>query len=71
MIICHENSGQSKIEHFKFKVDLAYALLIEDANEIKSNWKSIIPLPKRIACGMPNTRKETRGSSFTSYVTFV
>jgi len=32
MIICHANSGQTKIDHFKFRVELVYALLIEHAS---------------------------------------
>jgi len=29
MVICRTNSGQAKIEHFKFRVELVQALLIE------------------------------------------
>ena len=29
MAICHANSGQTKIDHFKFRVELVQALLIE------------------------------------------
>ena len=36
IIICHANSGQFKIEHFKLKVDLVQALLIKDTNETKT-----------------------------------
>jgi hypothetical protein len=35
LIICHANSGQSKIDHFKFRVDLVLALLIEHGSEIE------------------------------------
>jgi hypothetical protein len=34
LIICHANSGQSKIDHLKFRVDLVQALLIEHGSEI-------------------------------------
>jgi hypothetical protein len=33
MRICHANSGQSKMDHFKFRVDLVQALLIEHGSE--------------------------------------
>ena len=33
MIICRENSGQTKIDHFKFTVELVQALLIEHGSE--------------------------------------
>ena len=33
MVICHANSGQTKIDHFKFRVDLVQALLIEHQRE--------------------------------------
>ena len=29
MVICHANSGQTKIDHFKFRVELVQALLTE------------------------------------------
>jgi len=32
MAICHANSGQTKIDHFKFRVELVQALLIEHAS---------------------------------------
>jgi len=31
-VICRANSGQTKIDHFKFKVELVQALLIEHAS---------------------------------------
>ena len=31
--MCHANSGQIKIDHFKFRVELVQALLIEYASE--------------------------------------
>ena len=34
MVICRANSGQSKIDHFKFRVELVQALLIEHGSEI-------------------------------------
>ena len=33
MVICRENSGQTKIDHFKFRVELVQALLIEHQSE--------------------------------------
>jgi len=33
MVICRANSGQNKIDHFKFRVELVQALLIEHGSE--------------------------------------
>ena len=33
MIICHADSGQTKTDHFKFRVELVQALLIEHGSE--------------------------------------
>jgi len=33
MVICHANSGQTKIDHFKFRVELVQPLLIERGSE--------------------------------------
>jgi len=33
MVICRTNSGQTKIGHFKFRVELVQALLIEHGSE--------------------------------------
>jgi len=33
MVICHANSGQTEIDHFKFTVELVQALLIEHGSE--------------------------------------
>ena len=33
MVICHANSRQTKIDHFKFRVELVQALLIEHGSE--------------------------------------
>ena len=33
MVICHANSGQTKIDHYKFRVELVQALLIEHGSE--------------------------------------
>ena len=33
MVICRANSGQTKINHFKFRVELVQALLIEHESE--------------------------------------
>jgi len=68
MVICHANSGQTKIDHFKFRVELVQALLIEHASEnIRkfqghySTDKNVLQLverhfPERI----PQTEKKAR-----------
>jgi len=33
MVICRTNSGQAKIDHFKLRVELVQALLIEHQSE--------------------------------------
>ena len=33
MVICHANSGQAKIDHFKFRVELVHALLTGHQSE--------------------------------------
>ena len=33
MVLCRVNSGQTKLDHFKFRVDLVQALLIEHQSE--------------------------------------
>ena len=33
MVICRPNSGQAKMDHFKFRVELVQALLIEHQSE--------------------------------------
>jgi hypothetical protein len=33
MVICHANSGQTKVDHFKFRVEMVQALVIEHASE--------------------------------------
>ena len=33
MVICHANLGHTKIDHFKFRVELVQALLIEHGSE--------------------------------------
>ena len=33
MVICRANSGQTKMDHFKFRVELIQALLIEHQSE--------------------------------------
>ena len=33
MVICPANSGQTKVDHFKFRIELVQALLIEHASE--------------------------------------
>jgi len=45
MVICCANSGQTKIDHFKFRVELVQALLIEHGR-VSGNFKAIIPQTK-------------------------
>jgi hypothetical protein len=40
MITCHANSGQSKIDHFKFLVDPVQARLVEQGIELKTKVQS-------------------------------
>ena len=46
MEICCANSGQNKIDHFKFRVELVQALLIEHQSESVRKFKTIIPQTK-------------------------
>ena len=46
MVICRANSGQTKIDHFKFRVELVQALLTEHGSEVSGNFKAIIPKTK-------------------------
>ena len=46
MVICHTNSGQTKIDHFKFRVELVQALLIEHGSESVRKFQAIIPQTK-------------------------
>jgi hypothetical protein len=39
MVICHANSGQTKINHFRFRVELLQALLIEHGSESVRNFQ--------------------------------
>ena len=39
MVICRTNSGQTKIDHFKFTVELVQALLIEHGRESVSKFQ--------------------------------
>jgi len=39
MVICRANSGQAKIYHFKFRVELVQALLIEHQSESVSKFQ--------------------------------
>jgi len=43
MVIRRANSGQTKIDHFKFRVELVQALLTE---RVSGNFKAIIPQTK-------------------------
>jgi hypothetical protein len=65
MIICHANSGQSKIDHFKFRVDLVQALLIEHGSEIErkvqgchSTDKNVVHLFWKTLCQKNPTNRE-------------
>ena len=46
MVICCANSGQTKIDHFKFRVELVQALLINMKVKVSGNFKAIIPQTK-------------------------
>jgi hypothetical protein len=39
MVICHTNSGQTKTDHLKFRVELVQALLIEHGSESVRNFQ--------------------------------
>jgi len=39
MVICRASSGQTKINHFKFRVELVQALLIEHGSESVRNFQ--------------------------------
>jgi hypothetical protein len=39
MVICHANSGQNKIDHLKFRVELVKALLKEYGSEIVRDFQ--------------------------------
>jgi len=39
MVICRANSGQTKIDHFKFRVELVQTLLIEHGSESVRNFQ--------------------------------
>jgi hypothetical protein len=68
MVICHANSGKTKIGHFKFRVELVQSLLKEHGIEIvrdfqghPSTYKNVTRLverhfPERI----PPTEKRPR-----------
>jgi hypothetical protein len=68
LIICCANSGQSKIDHFKFRVNLVQALLIEHGREIErkvegrhSTDKNVPQLRERhFLERIPPTDKKTR-----------
>ena len=40
MVIYHENSGQTKKDHFKFRVELVQALLFEHGSESVRKFQS-------------------------------
>ena len=46
MVICRANTGQTKTDHFKFRVELVQALLIEHEVKVSGNFKVIIPQTK-------------------------
>ena len=68
MIICCASSGQNKMEHFKFRVDLIQALLIERGSETDrtvqgrhSSDKNVPRLLKRhCSARIPPTEKKAR-----------
>ena len=48
MIIRHANSGQSKKDHFKFRVDLVQALLIEPGSETERKVQGCLSTGKNV-----------------------
>jgi hypothetical protein len=42
IVICRANSGQSKIDHLKFRVEMVQAQLIDMQAEVPGNFKAII-----------------------------
>jgi hypothetical protein len=46
MVICHTNSGQTKIDHFKFRVELVKALILNIKMRVSGNFKAILPQTK-------------------------
>ena len=69
-VICRTNSGQTKIEHFKFRVELVQALLIEHGSERirkfpghNSTEKNV---PRRVKRHLPLTRKKGQANKEVS-----
>jgi hypothetical protein len=48
MVICRANSGQTKIEHFKFRVELVQVLLIEHQSESVRKFESYHSTDKNV-----------------------
>ena len=48
MVICRANSGQTKIEHFKFRVELVQALFIEHGSEIVRKFQGHYSTEKNV-----------------------
>jgi len=46
MVICRANSGQTKIDHFKFRVDWYRHCLLNMEVKVSGNFKAIIPRTK-------------------------
>jgi len=46
MVICRANSGQTKIDHFKFRVELVRHSLLNMQVEVSGNSKAIIAQTK-------------------------
>jgi len=67
MVICRANSGQAKTDHFKFRVELVRALLIEHQSESgrkfqghhSTDKKKGRPTKRCVMCYKNNRRKET------------
>jgi len=68
MVIYRANSGQTKIDHFKFRVELVQALLIEHGSESVRKFQGhhstekIVPqlLERHFPEGIPPTEKKVR-----------
>jgi len=69
MVICCANSGQTKIDHFKFRVELVQALLIEHGSESVRKFQghhstdiNLLPqlLERHFPERIPPTKKKAR-----------
>ena len=49
VVICRANSGQTKTDHFEFRVELVQALLIEHGSEIVRKYQGHHSTEKKCA----------------------